>query len=435
MITRQENVQRQSLNMAQATIQACNILSMSMDEVYEFIKEASMENPLISFESMPYLTPTAYGTAVFAAREASIDFAEDLSDSLGIFNHGSRLKAFLRLQIPPHLDTRLGRIVRYLIDCLDDAGYLRESDQEVSSILGCAESAVAEALKTIHGMQPRGVGARDLRECLMLQLDGNTVEHRIVKDCFEQFIKNQPKTAARKLGIETDEVCLAFENIRSLDPRPCREYDDRTARYIIPDVNIDCHNGVFSITLNREFAPSIQIDNLYESTISGAADSVARTWMYEKKQQAVLLKKLVQKRNTTMLLVCREIFNCQKPFFYKGQEYLRPLKQREIAENLECHESTVYRAVKGKYLSCKWGVFPLEYFFSNKIDCPDGCESCNPKQLIRDIISSENKSSPLSDQEITDQLMNRGIRISRRTVAKYRDGEGIPSAQRRKKYI
>lgn len=136
-----------------------------------------------------------------------------------------------------------------------------------------------------------------------------------------------------------------------------------------------------------------------------------------------------------MLLVCREIFNCQKPFFYKGQEYLRPLKQREIAENLECHESTVYRAVKGKYLSCKWGVFPLEYFFSNKIDCPDGCESCNPKQLIRDIISSENKSSPLSDQEITDQLMNRGIRISRRTVAKYRDGEGIPSAQRRKKYI
>ena len=115
MITRQENVQRQSLNMAQATIQACNILSMSMDEVYEFIKEASMENPLISFESMPYLAPTAYGTAVFAAREASIDFAEDISDSLGIFNHGSRLKAFLRLQIPPHLDTRLGRIVRYLL--------------------------------------------------------------------------------------------------------------------------------------------------------------------------------------------------------------------------------------------------------------------------------------------------------------------------------
>lgn len=431
----QENVQRQSLNMAQTTIQACNILSMGLEEVYDFIKEISMENPLISFESIPYITPYARGTMTFTAHEASIGFADELSESNDLFGCESRLKAFLRLQIPVGLDAQSERIVRYVIDCLDDDGYLSESDLDISMCLGCSESAVDKALLLVHEMEPKGVGARNLRECLLLQLEHNTIERLIIKNYFEQFLKNQPKTIARKLGVEVDDVCMAFENIKRLDPKPCREYDERVARYIIPDVNIDCQNGAFSITLNRDFTPELQIDELYEGSIYGTTDKTARDWLNEKRQQAILMKKLVQKRNSTLLLVCREIFDFQKPFFYKGPEYLRPLKQRQIAQSLQCHESTIYRAVKGKYLSCKWGIFPLDYFFSNKIDCQDECESCNPKTLIIDIIECENKSEPLSDQQIADKLILRGIQISRRTVAKYREYAGIPAALKRKKYI
>ena len=135
-----------------------------------------------------------------------------------------------------------------------------------------------------------------------------------------------------------------------------------------------------------------------------------------------------------MLLVCTEIFNAQKAFFHKGPEYLRPLKQKDISDALGCHESTVFRAVKGKYLSCPWGTYPLTYFFSNTIECEDGYDACNPKEMIRSIIDAENKLSPLSDQAIANRLVSQGIQISRRTVAKYRNEAGILPMSLRKQY-
>lgn len=430
-------VQKQMTSITQSTIQACNVLSMSLEELLEHVQEAAMENPLISFESIPLLSP--YGTLVdsHGFREAVVDFAPDIGLDRNFFSNNHKLIELLCMQIPNHTGSEQRRIIGYIINSLDEDGYFRENEEETVKRLGCDTQQLHAALKLVQRMEPPGIAARNLRECLLIQLKriypDETLAYMMVEECFDQLSKNQLKAIAKSLRCSISDICQALETLRKLECRPARQYAQDAVRYIIPDITIAGYEDNFTISLNKEASLSIQLDKDYELSACGD-DLQAQRWMAEKKRQASALQLFIQKRNSTLLLVCGEIFRAQKPFFFKGPEYLRPLKQKEIATALNCHESTVFRAVKGKYLSCSWGTFPLTYFFSNTIDCEDGYDACNPKQMIRSIIEAENKAHPISDGEIAKRLMADGVKISRRTVAKYRDEAGIPVVSLRKKY-
>ncbi len=436
--TSQQSSQRQGLSISQSTIEACRILSMSIDELHSYIQDAATGNPIISFESIPQLTPYGKALAFPDIKASSIDFASNLASDKNLFASSSAFKDLLYLQIPPRSGVGQERILRYLINSLDKDGYYRDSTQDSAHILSCTEADIDEALAIIQHMEPHGVGARDLRECLLLQLErrptGDELPLIIVRDHFEQMVKNQIMQLSKALCTTPSKIHAALDTIQGLDCRPAGIYSDSTARYIIPDVTIGKHEDDFTIQLNRDNSLGVHVDSSYADSLGCGNDKDAIAWLQEKSRQASMLQLFVQKRNSTLLLVCSQIFEAQKPFFFKGPEYLRPLKQKDIADTLSCHESTVFRAVKGKYLSCSWGTFPLTYFFSNTLECGDGFDPCNAKQMIRRLIDSEDKLAPISDGSIAEKLKELGIQISRRTVAKYRSEASIPNAAMRKKY-
>lgn len=433
----QTSLQRQAFSISQATISACNVLSMSAEELYSYIQEAANENPLISFESIPHFYALGQDAAYRPARETSIDFISELDSEKSAFASSSPLVEHLRLQIPARCGAGEERIIKYLINLLDSDGYFRESARECSRLLNCTEEQTERALAVIQGMDPPGVGARDLRECLLLQLRHRRMEgslaYGILKDHFGAIAKNQVRDVAKALNCELEQVYEALQVIRGLDSRPARQFSDQSPGYIIPDISVGRQEEGFSVQLNRELPFELQFDQSYEELLR-CGDEGARLWLRDKRRQAAALRLFIQKRGQTLLLVAEEIFRQQKPFFFKGPEYLRPLRQKDIAEALSCHESTVFRAVSGKYLSCCWGTFPLSYFFSNQLDCGEGFDPCNPKLMLKKMIDAEDKRSPLSDSALAEKLLEHGVRISRRTVAKYRDEAGIPAAALRRKF-
>lgn len=437
--TQQHHVQTQSQTISLNMIQACSVLSMSLEELSAYIQDAATANPLISFESIPGFSPGGDAGQPELLRRASIDFADGLDSSQSVFSTGVSGWQSLVLQIPPRISQRKALILRYLINSLDPDGYFRESVQELSVLLGCGIGEIEECISIIQRMEPAGIAARDLRECLLLQLERDPAADKlallIVRDYFHELTKNQLKVIARAARRELAQINAAIDSIRRLNCRPGAELSGGSVRYIIPDVTIGKAEDNFTIALNRDFPLEIQLDESYMDSFRSLSDTETLSWLKDRKRQASLLQFFINKRNSTLLLVCGEIFQAQKPFFFKGPEYLRPLRQRDIAQALSCHESTVFRAVKDKYLSCAWGTFPLSYFFSNLLECEEDTMACNPKQLIRALIDSEEKSAPLPDSAIAHELSSRGIQISRRTVAKYRGEAGIPSASLRRAYI
>jgi RNA polymerase sigma-54 factor len=332
-------------------------------------------------------------------------------------------------------------VAEMLIGNIDEYGYLKATLEELAGSTGLSTDKILEVLKVVQSFDPAGVGARDLRECLMLQLERSqqkdTLEYRIVSDFMEALGKRRIPEIARGTGTEVDEVQDALENIARLEPRPGRAYLADSQQYILPEVFVHRSGDEYVVSTNNEHIPHLRISNAYKDLMSQGGNSAeVRNYIREKIRAGKFLIKSLHQRQQTILNIAKEIVNRQRDFMEKGVSALKPLTMVQIAEVVGVHETTVSRAVSGKYMQTPQGVFEMKYFFTAGIQTAngDGMSNTSVKDMIEEIFKNENSAKPLSDQEVVRMLQDKGIVIARRTVAKYRTELNILPSNLRKVY-
>jgi len=348
----------------------------------------------------------------------------------------------LHLAVP---DERQRDIGEYIIGCLNEDGFLAAPLTEIAAYFETDEAEVAAVLRIIQDFDPPGVGARDLQECLLLQLaakgEGDSQEAAIVRDHFDTLKNRKFAEIARALRITPQEVQAAAARIGELDPRPGLSGQGEGARPIVPDLvveKVDEETGDYVVYLNDGNLPRLRVSNAYEQTLreSNHRQDDAAQFIDEKKRYAEWIIKTIEQRRRTMIKVMEAIVREQKDFFERGAIALRPLTLQQVASAIDMHESTVSRVTRQKYVQTPRGVFPLKYFFSAGLDTDEGSEVAAKavKEMIQEIVAGEDPKRPLSDKKIVDILGERGLKIARRTVAKYREQLGILNARMRKQF-
>ncbi len=332
-------------------------------------------------------------------------------------------------------------IAERLIGNIDEYGYLKATLDELTASTGVPAEQILEVLKVIQSFEPPGVGARDLRECLMLQLDRkgeqDTLEYRIIRDFMEALGKRRIPEIARGTGTEVDEVQDALENIARLEPRPGRAYLPDNDQFILPEVFVHRSGDEFVVTTNNEHIPHLRISNTYKDLMAQGQNSPeVRNYIREKIRAGKFLIKSLHQRQQTILNIAREIVKRQREFMEKGVAYLKPMTMIQISEVVKVHETTVSRAVSGKYMQTPQGIFEMKYFFTAGIQTAngEGLSNTSVKDMIAEIFKGEDPAKPLSDQEVVRMLKDKGIVIARRTVAKYRTELNILPSNLRKVY-
>ena len=318
-------------------------------------------------------------------------------------------------------------IAEMLIGNIDDYGYLKGTVEELAATTGLPVDQIAGVLKVIQTFDPPGVGARDLRECLLLQFERlgqqNTLEHRIVSEFMDALGKRRIPEIARGTGTSVDEVQEALARIARLEPRPGRAYLPDNDQYVLPEVFVRKSGDDYVVTTDNEHIPHLRISNTYKDLMAhgGNSDEV-RNYIREKIRAGKFLIKSLHQRQQTILNIAREIVNRQREFLAKGVAFLKPLTMVQVAQVVGVHETTVSRAVSGKYMSTPQGIFEMKYFFTAGIHTAsgDGMSNTSVKDMIGEIFKAEDPGKPLSDQEVVRMLKDKGIVIARRTVAKYR---------------
>jgi RNA polymerase sigma-54 factor len=342
-------------------------------------------------------------------------------------------------------DTKLNNdeqgIAELLIGNIDDYGYLNATLEELATSTNLPQDKIAEVLKVVQTFEPVGVGARDLRECLLLQLERaglqESLEYRIVRDYMDALGKRRIPEIARGTGQSIDEVQEALARISRLEPRPGRAFLPVVEQYVAPEVFVQKNGEEFTVTTNDEQIPHLRISNVYKDLMSaGGNNAEVKNYIREKIRAGKFLIKSLHQRQTTIANIGREIVKRQREFMEKGVAHLRPMTMAQVAEVVGVHETTVSRAVSGKYIDTPQGVFEMKYFFTAGLQNANGADVSNTsvKDMIADIFKGENPSNPLSDQEVVKMLTAKGITIARRTVAKYRDELGILPSNLRKVY-
>lgn len=332
---------------------------------------------------------------------------------------------------------------RYIIESLDENGYMTLTVEEIAKATGAPENKIEEVLDIIHTFDPSGVGARDLRECLMIQLDhkGLLDEHyeTVLRDHLEDLAANRLGAISKAMGLTVKEVQEMADVIKSLEPKPGRQFASQTdTRYIVPDVLVERVDDDYVVTVNDSSTPHLMVSSYYEKLLGEAEkDSNLSKYLTDRLNSAVWLIKSIDQRKQTIYNVVQAVVKYQKEFFDKGSKYLKTLTLKQIAEEVGIHESTVSRSINGKYLQSPMGVFEIKYFFSGGVaggQSGEGISSKSIKSFIKEIIDSEDPKSPYSDQDMVKMLKEKGIDISRRTVAKYRDEMNILSSSKRRRY-
>ncbi|MCK9196132.1 MAG: RNA polymerase factor sigma-54 [Syntrophales bacterium] len=329
---------------------------------------------------------------------------------------------------------------------LDQNGYLQTTVEEIAMQEHVETNVVESVLEKVQSFDPPGIAARDLTECLLIQAhllgDANPLVEKIIRDHLKDLETKNYTQITRKLKVTIDDVLQAVMVISNMDPKPGSIYQEEKVQTIIPDVFVYKSGDEYKVILNDDGMPRLRISNFYKEIMAGAdggkeADT-GKKYIKERVQSATWLIKSIQQRQKTIYRVTESIVNYQRNFFDKGINYLRPLVLRDIAMDVEMHESTISRVVTNKYMQTPAGLFELKYFFSSGISKNDGGEniaSKSVKEEIKKVISEEDHKKPLSDSEIVELLALSGINIARRTVAKYREMMHILPSSRRKKYF
>jgi RNA polymerase sigma-54 factor len=327
-----------------------------------------------------------------------------------------------------------------IIGNIDDNGFLQSTPEQMALNSGIPKENFEKLLTLIQSFHPAGVGARDLRECLLLQLQRqskeNTLEYKIISEHMEDLGKRRFHEIARRMDIGVDEVQKAADKIARLNPRPGQIFAAAPQNYVLPDVTVEKVDGDYQIILNDEQIPHLRISSLYKDIIAqGNNGSEVKDYIRDKIRSGKFLIRSIHQRQQTISNIAHQIVSRQHEFFEHGPSHLKPMTMSEIADAIGVHETTVSRAVSGKYMATPQGIFEMKYFFTSGYQTAAGESMSNTsvKEAILDLVKHEDGNAPLSDQQIVEILNERGIPIARRTVAKYRDELNIlPSTMRRK---
>ena len=332
-------------------------------------------------------------------------------------------------------------IAELIIGNIDDYGYLKATVEELSTANNLPAEKIAEVLQTIQTFDPPGVGAVDLRQCLMLQLERkgqqDTFEYLIVRDYMEALGKRRIPEIARGTGREVDEVQESLAKIARLEPRPGRAFLPDTEQYVAPEVFVQKVGDEFTVSTNNDNVPHLRISNVYKDLMSQGGDNAeVKNYIREKIRAGKFLIKSLQQRQHTIANIGREIVKRQREFMEKGVSALKPMTMAQVADVVGVHETTVSRAVSGKYMETPQGIYEMKFFFTAGLQTAsgDGVSNTSVKDMVAELFKAENSGKPLSDQEVVKMLGEKGIHIARRTVAKYRDELNILPSNLRKVY-
>ncbi|MBN2055357.1 RNA polymerase factor sigma-54 [bacterium] len=341
------------------------------------------------------------------------------------------------------LDEEIRRVAVEIIGTVNDDGYLTTTLPEIAVRTGSQLELVEQALRVVQDLDPVGVASRDPRECLLLQVRGThyegTIVERIIADYLPHLERNAYPEIARLLGTTVEQVKSAVEEIQRLEPKPGRQYQpNKETQYITPDVYIVKVDGKYRIILNDDGIPRLRISQLYKHILNDdqGVESKTRKYVEKKCRNAVWLIRSIEQRQRTIYRVSESLLHFQRDFFDKGIAYLKPLVLKDVADEIGMSESTVSRVSTNKYMHTPQGLYEIKFFFHSGLDTAAGgaISSLRVKDMIKSLILNEDQKKPLSDSTISKELNRVGIRIKRRTVAKYRDELSIPAASRRKVY-
>jgi RNA polymerase sigma-54 factor len=464
---------RPALIMTPRLQQALKLLQVPTLELQQILKQELMQNPLleevdeitdneeIARENTP--EEAANEEAEEPSQEDPIDWSEYMQDGLDrtYVPQSEQSVEFLE-KVPVtkgtladslmeqlhflNLRREQMEIAEFLVGSLDDNGRLSSPLEELAEQIGRPLQDVENVLRVIQALEPAGVGARDLRECLLIQLDAknhkDSLAWKIIHDHFDHLVNRRFPEIARQLKCSVEDVQAAADVIATLHPRPGLQVSNEDPKYVTPDLLVDRVDDEYVVVLNDRHLPRLRISSAYESVLrekkkaeAGTDEQKTREYIQGKLNSAKWLIQTIEQRRKTMIKVMNCIIREQREFFDKGIQFLRPLTLQQIARQIDMHESTVSRVCSGKYVQTPRGVFELKFFFSSGLETEDGedVSARTAKNTIKTLIDEEDKKDPLSDQRIAELLHEKGLRIARRTVAKYREQLNILPARFRRR--
>ena len=467
----------QQLAMTPQLQQAIRLLQLSTLELQQELQQALESNPLLEQidtheeidtretqdsetldtadaleqKEMPEELPLdASWDTIYTAGTPSGTSGDYIDDELPVYQGETTqtLQDYLmwQVELTPFSDTDRA-IATSIVDAVDDTGYLTVPLEDILESMGDEEIDIDEVeavLKRIQRFDPVGVAAKDLRDCLLIQLsqfDKTTPwleEARlIISDHLDLLANHDFRTLMRVTRLKEDVLKEAVNLIQSLDPRPGQSIQTGEPEYVIPDVLVRKHNGHWTVELNSDSIPRLQINQHYASMCNNARNDGDSQFIRSNLQDAKWLIKSLESRNDTLLRVSRCIVEQQQAFFEQGEEYMKPMVLADIAQAVEMHESTISRVTTQKYLHSPRGIFELKYFFSSHVNTEGGGEASSTaiRALVKKLIAAENPAKPLSDSKLTSLLSEQGIMVARRTVAKYGESLSIPPSNQRKQLV
>ena len=449
--------QVQKLVMTPELRQAIEMLQFTSIELNEYLERQMEENPLLELTNLreehenidDYTNQNDdIDWKEYLGRDEYISYRPQTDKNIKEYNYENfisyspDLKDNLLFQLNVlDLDEKDKKIGEIIIEYIDENGYLITTTEQISTDLGVNVDRIENVLSIIQTFDPVGVGARNLKECLLIQIrkdkDKNFKTELIIENYLEDIAHNRLAKISRELDMDLVEIQAICDYIRTLEPKPGRVFTrtGEQVKYITPDASIEYIDGKYVILLNDVTGPRLNINNFYRNMMKQGKDDSATEYLTEKLNSAMWIIRSIEQRRMTIYKVVESILRFQMEFFEKGEKGLKPLTLKEVAEDIDMHESTVSRATNGKYVQTPRGVFELKFFFTSGLSTNTGdISSTSIKSMIKDLIEVEDSKKPYSDQKISDILKSKGISISRRTVAKYRDELEIPSSTMRKRY-
>ena len=464
--------QVQKLVMTPELIQAIQILQFSTQELDSYVQEQMLVNPVLEQGQRESEVPEdserireEKQTEEDRHQDEVLDWKEYIRDSnygdegfgkwqdKGSENRANEYEKFVTndVTLPEHLmfqfqfaakNKGCRHVGKYIIESLDENGYMTSTIPQIARATKVPEEKVREALEIIQGFDPAGVGASDIKECLEIQLhnrDELTDNLRtLIEDHLEDLAGNRLGSIAKDMGVTVQDVQKMADIVRDLEPKPGRQFaSEMTTKYIVPDVIVEEVDGEYVVSINESSTPRLSVSSYYKDLLHKAdTDKQLAEYLAERVNSASWLIRSIEQRKQTIFNVVTAVVKHQKEFFDHGSKYLKTLTLKDIAEEVGIHESTVSRSINGKYLQCPRGMYEIKYFFSAGVSgsTGEGISSNSIKEFIKEIVETEDPKKPYSDQKMVEIFEEKGIAISRRTIAKYRDEMGILSSSKRKRF-
>lgn len=444
----QKTNQKLAMNVSLTMLRSLHVLALPAQELFSYVRSEMVNNPLVALETDAFLEndmsqffeQNGIGGSTFQELTPSAPFEHDESwwfDPKELPETKETLVEHLKGQVREqlHVSPAQTLLVDFLIDSLNQQGFLLESDEELAELTGVGLIDIKAAVKLLQSLQPTGVGSRDYKESLLAQLSSSDLlEQAIIRSHWEDFAQSRFEEMARSLGSTIAEIRKACQKILQLNPIPSNGFRmDQPMNYIVPEAIVTVSNETIEISFFHQFIPKITIVSDYEEKMNRIC-AKDQQFVREQINQAHQLQSALTKRAQTLEEIIYHIVRFQKQYFLRKTDCLAPLKQKDIASKLHMHESTISRAIRGKYIFSPYGYQQLSDLFVNTYPMDQGALSTSDlfSQMKR-LLEGEDPDKPLSDAEMAEKLKEENIRVARRTIAKYRSLMGLPNASDRKK--